>query len=264
MGASQRSIAELTYSPQGDWVAYVTYPEAVLWRSRPDDTERQQLTSAPMEVMGMSWSPDSERIAFQARKPGGPWKLHVVSRRGGRPEQLLGGADNENAPAWSPDGRHIVFGGSPFLAPGEKGPTMLHTLDLGTNRVSPIPGSDGVWAARWSPDGRYLVGHRFDFRQLMMLDVSTGRWEELASGILHFANWSNDSQYVYYERWGPDTGAMRIRIRDRQEEKLGSLTELRRTTGPERCWSGLTPDNAFLVLRDVGSQEVYALNWEDR
>jgi hypothetical protein len=55
-----------------------------------------------------------------------------------------------------------------------------------------------------------------------------------------------------------------MRIRDRQEERIGSLTTFRRTTGPEHCWSGLTPDNAFLVLRDVGSQEVYALAWEAR
>jgi hypothetical protein len=99
----------------------------------------------------------------------------------------------------------------------------------------------------------------------MLLDVRAGTWDELAKGSsLHFANWSSDSQYVYYEQWGADTGAMRIRIADRQEEKLGSIKALRRTTGPERCWSGLTPDNEFLVLRDIGSQEVYALSWTSK
>jgi len=264
LGASQRSMVQLTYSRRGDWLAYISYPEAVLWRSRPDDTDRQQLTFAPMEATGPSWSPDGERIVFQGRRPGGPWKLYVVSRQGGSPEQLISGPDNEASPAWSPDGRQIVFGGSPFFDPGAKGPNMLYILELGSKRVSPIPGSEGVWDAKWSPDGRYLLGLRFDFAQLMLFDAGAGRWEQLASGILHFANWSSDGQYAYYERWGPDIGAMRMRIRDRREEKLGSLTEFRRTTGPERCWSGLTPDNAFLVLRDVGTQEVYALNWEAR
>ena len=37
----------------------------------------------------------------------------------------------------------------------------------------------------------------------------------------HFANWSSDGQYPYRERWGDDTGAMRIRLRDRSEEKIG-------------------------------------------
>ena len=262
LGSSVRSISSLEYSRRGDWVAYVTYPEATLWRSRPDDTDRQQLTFPPMEVAGPSWSPDADRIVFMARKPGHPWKLHVAARTGGEAIPLLDGQENEAAPAWSPDGHEIVFSGSPFFDPRAKGPTALHVLDLRTRRVSKLPGSEGIWAVRWSPDGRYLVGHRFDFRQLMLFDVAAGKWETLASGILHFANWSSDSEYVYFERWGNDIGAMRIRIRDRRQEKIGSLKEFRRTIGPERCWSGLTPDNAFLVLRDIGSQEVYALSWD--
>jgi hypothetical protein len=56
---------------------------------------------------------------------------------------------------------------------------------------------------------------------------------------------------------------MRIRLSDRREEKIGSLKEFRRTVGPERCWSGLTPANELLVLRDIGSQEIHALDWKE-
>ena len=94
----------------------------------------------------------------------------------------------------------------------------------------------------------------------MPLDVASGRWEELATGVLHYANWSADSEHLYYERWGDDVGAMRIRLSDRREEKIGSLKKFRRTLGPERCWSGLTPNNELLVLRDIGTQEIYALD----
>ena len=71
----------------------------------------------------------------------------------------------------------------PDFDPRAKGPTALHVLDLRTRRVSKLPGSEGIWAVRWSPDGRYLVGHRFDFRQLMLFDVAAGKWETLASGF---------------------------------------------------------------------------------
>jgi hypothetical protein len=27
-------------------------------------------------------------------------------------------------------------------------------------------------------------------------------------------------------------------------------------------WSGITPDGSPLVLRDVGTQEIYALDWQ--
>ena len=50
LGPSVKSITELTYSRRGDWVAYATYPEMTLWRSRLDDTDRQQLTFLPMEA----------------------------------------------------------------------------------------------------------------------------------------------------------------------------------------------------------------------
>ena len=107
--------------------------------------------------------------------------------------------------------------------------------------------------------GAYLQLRRH-FADIRLLEVATGRWETLAKGVLHFANWSRDSQFVFFESWGEDMAVIRIRIQDRQREKLGTLKEFRRTIGPERCWSGLTPDNSLLVLRDVGSQEVYALS----
>ena len=264
LGPSVKSITELTYSRRGDWVAYATYPEMTVWRSRPDDTDRQQLTFLPMEARSPRWSPDGERLVINARLPGKPWKLYVIPAKGGSPEQLIPGPESEGFPDWSPDGLKIVFGGSPFLEPGNTGPNALHVLDLTTKRVTRIPGSEGLFGATWSPDGRLLVALRLDFSKLMLLDTTSGKWEELATGVLHFANWSSDGQYLYFERWGDDTGAMRIRISDRREEKIGSLKEFRRTVGPERCWSGLTPDNELLVLRDIGTQEIYALAWDAR
>jgi Tol biopolymer transport system component len=186
-------------------------------------------------------------------------KIYVVSVDGGDPRPLLPGDGSESAPFWSPDGTRIVFSGSPFLPEGSRGPAGLRILDLRTNDVSPVADSDGIWAAQWSPDGAYLVGLRHDFKELVVFDLATGRRETLASGVVHFANWSADGQYVYFERWGDEMAATRIHFRDRREEKLGTLKQFRRTIGPNNCWSGLTPDGSFLVLRDVGSQEVYEL-----
>jgi hypothetical protein len=96
----------------------------------------------------------------------------------------------------------------------------------------------------------------------MLLELATGKWEELAKGNLHLASWSHDGKYVYFElREKDDTSAVRIRMSDRRQDRIGSLRELRRTIGPERCWSGLAPDGSLLMLRDIGSQEIYALDW---
>jgi hypothetical protein len=140
-----------------------------VWRSRLDDTDRQQLTFPPMEVRWPSWSPDGVKLVINARFPGKPWKLYVIRAEGGSPEQLIPGPESESFPDWSPDGRQIVFSGSPFLEPESAGPDALYLLDLTTKRVTRIPGSprgedwiiEGVPAHGWT--GAML--ERLDARQ---------------------------------------------------------------------------------------------------
>ena len=57
------SAIGVAFSRDGEWVAYVSYPGWVLWRSRVDGSERLQLTSRPMSAVVPRWSPDGSRIA---------------------------------------------------------------------------------------------------------------------------------------------------------------------------------------------------------
>ena len=41
------SAIQLGFSKDGQWVAYTSYPDGTLWRSKVDGTERLQLTSSP-------------------------------------------------------------------------------------------------------------------------------------------------------------------------------------------------------------------------
>ncbi len=50
---------------------------------------------------------------------------------------------------------------------------------------------------------------------------------------------------------------LRVRTSDRKVNRIASLKGLRLT-----AWTGLAPDDSPLVLRDIGSQEIYALDWE--
>jgi hypothetical protein len=43
---------------------------------------------------------------------------------------------------------------------------------------------------------------------------------------------------------------------------VASLKEFRRVVTPWISWSGITPDGAPLLMRDIGTQEVYALDFE--
>ena len=63
------SAEGLAFSPDRQWVAYTSYPDGTLWRSRVDGSERLQLTSPPMKVAMPRWSHDGTQIAFNAILP---------------------------------------------------------------------------------------------------------------------------------------------------------------------------------------------------
>ncbi len=258
---SGKSIVGLDFSKDGQWVTYVAHPEDTLWRSRKDFGDPQQLTFPPMKVNNPRWSPDGKEISFEGKTPGKPWKIYVVSRSGGNSQQLTFGDRNETFPDWSPDGSKLAFGGPYRFQPETSaGPTPIQLIDLGTNKLSVLPGSEGFFGPRWSPDGRYLVARRFALDGLMLFDFTTHKWEQLAKGSCGLVNWSRDGQYIYFVRMDDkDYAAVRIGIHNRKEDRIESVKVFMDQT---RRWFGLAPDDSLLVLRDIGSQEIYALDWE--
>jgi len=71
-------------------------------------------------------------------------------------------------------------------------------------------------------------------------------------------SWSSDSQYIQFAH---DTEWYRVRIRDGKVERVLSLSNLKTAEG-SLGWLGLTPDGSLISTRDVGSTEIYALDWE--
>jgi len=76
--------------------------------------------------------------------------------------------------------------------------------------------------------------------------------------------WSADSRYVYFDN-GVNTApaVCRMRLADHKVDQIASLKNIRRAVWGDLPWLGLTPKDEPLVLRDVGSQEVYALDFEE-
>ncbi len=257
--------AELAdFSKDSKWVAYVTYPEGTLWRSKVDGTGQLQLGFPPMQAGLPRWSPDGKQIAFTGTAPGKPWKIYVQSADGGTPQQLMQEERNETDPGWSPDGNLLVFGRFPYYEPGSSGSMGIHVFDFRTHQVSTLPGSEGLWSPRWSPEGRTMAAVTGDGLKLMLFDFTTRKWTELVAGVggtVNWPSWSRDGKHIYFD--GGFQGAIfRTRISDHKLEQVLSLKGLRRAWGGWGMWMGLAPDDSPLLVRDIGSQEIYALDWE--
>jgi hypothetical protein len=73
-------------------------------------------------------------------------------------------------------------------------------------------------------------------------------------------SWSSDGHYIYYFRRGSDPAILRIKIPAGSPEQITSLKGVRQTGYRGGFWIGLTPDGSPLVLRDVGTEELYSLD----
>ena len=250
--------AEVAFSKDGQWIAYVSYPEGILWRSKLDGREKIQLTYPPLFAGMPRWSPDGKQIAFADYSVGKPARIYLVSAEGGSPQQLLPEhPEPQRDPNWSPRGDKLVFGGA-----RADNDSAIRVLDLMTHKLSTLPGSRGLYAPRWSPDGRYIVAMPSDQLSLVLFDFQTQQWSQIAKVRAGFLNWSRDGQYVYFVRWLVNPAVLRIRISDREVEQVSDLTNLP-TTGNLGQWLGLGPDDSPLVLENTGTQDVYALDWEE-
>ena len=256
------SAGEVDFSRDGKWVAYVSYPDRTLWRTRIDGSEKQRLTYQPVAAFLPRWSPDGNQIAYVDLQSGRPWKIFLISAQGGTPQALFAGNETFSDPNWSPDGNQICFGRSPYADATTK---RIEVLDLKSKQISAIPGSENLYSPRWSPDGKYLLGLSADSTKILLYDFKTQKWSNwiTEAGAIGFPTWSRDGKYVYYDNTSTEKSAFfRAKIGHTRPEVIIDLKEMRRYGKYGWAWSGLAPDDSALLVRDVSTDEIYALDLE--
>jgi Tol biopolymer transport system component/DNA-binding winged helix-turn-helix (wHTH) protein len=259
------SAAELAqYSPDGKWIAWVNAADNSLWRSRSDGAERIELTTPPLRIFTMKWSPDDRRIAVMALEPGKPWKIYLIDAEGGKLTPVLNEDRNEADPAWSPDGQSIVFGRPPDRMDNGKDKAIF-SLDLETHKLAKIPGSDGFFSPRLSPDGRYIAAMPLDQRALMLFDRLTQRWTTLTVHGAGDPTWSHDSRYVYFQDFlEPGKPIYRIAVPSGTPEQVAAIEDLRPIAATDYRLIGLAPGDLPMVTATTPAVNLYQVDLNDR
>jgi len=255
---------DVDFSRDGQWVAYVVpdMQQNILWRSRVDGSDRQQLTFPPMHAVGPRWSPDGKKIAFAGIVPGKRTGIFLLSSGGGEPELVTPSGLDSTFPDWSPGGELLLFSGpvraSGRLLTGENG--GMYQVDLKTMQLSVFPGAEGLLNPCWSPDGRYLAALASGGK-LMVFDSRSRGWRELAQGTaLRPARWSRDSKYAYSQDVEGSQPIFRVRISDRKIEPIVTFEEIQRADVRSYALAAVAPDGSPVVSLVLSHSDIYALD----
>jgi Tol biopolymer transport system component len=139
-----------------------------IWTMDPDGSDPLNLTADSAGAdFGAAWSPDGGRIAFardtDALGPDadGPDDLEIWVMRadGSRQKQITDNAEVDLEPAWSPDGRHIVFQRDAD-GPGPEGGEIWVMRADGSREKRLTNNAVEDNEPTWSPDGRRIAFHR--------------------------------------------------------------------------------------------------------
>jgi eukaryotic-like serine/threonine-protein kinase len=254
------SAREVNFSPDGQWVSYISFPDGELWRSRVDGSQKLQLTMSPFWVDSAGWSPDGRQIAFAGNPPGEAAQLYIVPAEGETPRKIVVGQLNVTRVSWAADGNSITFGDA-----SSPNTSVIRSLDLQTQKVTTLPASPNgqrLIGPLRSPVGNYAVAFTQDGQKLMLFDFAANKWSELSNIGVGTTRWSRDGQFVYFDTGASqDPAIYRVRIADHKLERICSLKDFRRALSYWVAWMGLAPDGSPLLMRDTGTQEVYALDF---
>ncbi len=235
-----------TFSTDGNWVAYTSYPGDELWVSRTDGSERKQLTFSPMKVRYAFISPDGGRVAFDTWNDG---NAYLIDSDGTHTRKIGHGSI---APNWSPDGKLLVF-------TRLRDPADLRFRNLESGEETDVPDSTYMDGAQWVTPNELVATSDKD-GTLKIFDTKSRTWSTLVEGkIITNVSHTPDYKYVYYTTGGPEPQVMRVRLSDRKSEVITGLKGIRRALFIGNTEMRVAPDGSPIFTRDTGTQEIYAL-----
>ncbi|MBI4396561.1 MAG: PD40 domain-containing protein [Elusimicrobia bacterium] len=207
----------LSFSPDGRWVAFTGEKEQKDYLYLYDVPRRRlRRINVPFDqVRSPVFHPTEPRLAVVGMQ-GGSNDLYEISPRGKRLRRLTDSPADENDPAYSPDGKTLVYSQEfadeplPRHRP-ERNLVALNLTSLATTVLTDLPNNEG--SPVFTPDGNSLlfIGNADGVPNLYRLDVAEGRAVQLTRVIggifspafskegnaLVFSSFRRGSQNVY-------------------------------------------------------------------
>jgi dipeptidyl aminopeptidase/acylaminoacyl peptidase len=228
-------------------------------------------------------SPDGRFVAYTVRDTdwvGNAFVTHVwlADAITGETRQITQGRKNDNAPAWSPDGRRLAFGSER----GDK--RQIYLLEMSGGDAVPLTSAEeAVSRFEWSPDGKSIafvttdpkskalkereresgeieiVGEDHRMSHLWVIDIETKKARQITHGDFTVGNfrWSPDGVRIAFDhQMNADLGADStadiavVSIAD------GKVSEIVTQPGPDAnpVWS---PDGRRIAFETTMSERWY-------
>ncbi len=190
----RRGLSTLRWSPDGKQLAFLAKDpktkKVQLFVMPMDGGDAIRITHSKTGVDIYAWSPDGKRFAYIAqdtipnpkaikhhedafrvtdnnymtRAAVQPWHLWVVPADGGNARQLTRGhwslgtdQGSLSAPAWTADGKSVVFCKYPDVWEGNSWHSVLASVDVKTGKIKTIVAAEGSTNPVFAPGGKTLA-----------------------------------------------------------------------------------------------------------
>jgi Tol biopolymer transport system component len=195
-------------------------------------------------VHELSWAPDSTQFCYSATNENGDSDIFLSSG-----VLLVGSAQTDDSPAWSPKGNDILF------TSGRSGLGDLYISDLaGTARPLPSNPYGSELSPGWAPDGRSYVwvshGKHGDEIVFATRENSTPTPLVAFKGDQIRPTFSPDGQWIAFYTSAPNQTSFNLVVADNsRRSKAITVAKNVRVNNDGPVW---TPDSAQLlaVMRD--------------
>ena len=175
-----------------------------------------------------SFAPNGRELVFSGSDKGGLTDLYVVDLEDAKPRALSRDLYHDRQPAWSPDGKSIIF------TSGRSGQPQIYQIPAEGGRAVRLT-FEGKYNARasYSPDGtKIVVVHSADKGfQIAILELKTKEFKVLTQSRLNespsFAPNGSMILYATTDSGGPRLAAISVdgRVKQSLQVKVGGVRE---------------------------------------